>query len=61
MLKKEALKKMITGTVQERLYLAEQDFSLFFTYYYLDYIKYTFAPFHSSLLLCFRCSLHIFE
>jgi len=46
MLKKEALKKMITGTVQERLYLAEQDFSLFFTYYYLDYIKYTFAPFH---------------
>lgn len=46
MLKKEALKKMIEGTREERLYLAEKDFSLFFTYYYLDYIKYPFADFH---------------
>lgn len=46
MLKKEALKYMITATPAERVYMAEQDFSLFFTYYYLDYIKFPFAPFH---------------
>lgn len=46
MLKKEALKYMVTADPKERVYLAGKDFSLFFTYYFLDYIKYPFAPFH---------------
>jgi len=43
---KEALKKVIEGNKAERLYLCEKDFSLFFTYYFVDYYKYQFAPFH---------------
>lgn len=46
MLKKEALKYMITATPDERVYLAGKDFSLFFAYYFIDYVKYPFAPFH---------------
>lgn len=34
------------GTKEERVYLAERNFVLFFIYYYLEYIKYPFAPFH---------------
>jgi len=40
---------MIQGTPQERTYLASKDFSLFFTYYFLDYVKIPFAPFHFEM------------
>jgi len=49
MLNKQALQRCIDGTAAERLYLTERDFSLFFTYYYIDYIKYDFAPFHYDM------------
>lgn len=35
--------------MQQRRYLCSRDFSLFFVYYYLDYIKYQFAPFHFQM------------
>ena len=43
---KEALRIVINGTKSERLYLTENDFSLFFCYYFCDYMKYDFADFH---------------
>ena len=46
---KQALNKVVTGTSDERKYLCEQDFSLFMAYYFLDYIKYSFAPFHFEM------------
>jgi phage terminase large subunit-like protein len=46
MINKVALQMMIDGSKEERVYLAENDFSLFFTYYFVDYIKYPFAQFH---------------
>lgn len=35
--------------MEERRFLASRDFSLFFTYYYIDYVKYPFAPFHFAM------------
>lgn len=46
---KEALKVVMNGTVQERKYLCSKDFSLFFCYYFVDYIKYPFADFHYDM------------
>lgn len=46
MLNKAAIQKMISGTREERVYLAKKSFPLFFAYYFLEYIKYPFAPFH---------------
>jgi len=43
---KPVVKKMIEGTRDERVYLASKSFPAFFLYYYLDSIKYPFAPFH---------------
>lgn len=40
---------MIEGTPQERTYLCNHDFSLFFCYYFTDYLKYKFAPFHYEM------------
>lgn len=40
---------MITGTVQERAYLASKEFKYFFVYYFIDYCKYPFAPFHYEM------------
>lgn len=48
-LNKLALDKVINGTRQERKYLCGKDFSLFFTYYYLSYVKYPYAPFHFDM------------
>lgn len=48
-LNRAALQKVIDGTRDERLYLCDRDFSLFFSYYFLDYIKYPFAPFHYDM------------
>ena len=49
MINKPALKKVIEGTLAERKYLCSKDFSLFFCYYFIDYIKYDFAPFHFDM------------
>lgn len=46
---KQSLNKVITGTKAERAYLCGQDFGLFFCYYFVDYIKYKFAPFHLEM------------
>jgi phage terminase large subunit-like protein len=46
---KKALDVVINGTPDERRYLCEKDFSLFFCYYFTDYIKYPFAPFHFDM------------
>lgn len=46
---KEALDKVINGTRDERVYLCGKDFSLFFCFYFVDYIKYKFAPFHFEM------------
>lgn len=43
---KQALKKMIDGTPQERKFLAEQSFGLFCIYYFSEYFKYALAPYH---------------
>ena len=45
---KQALEKMIEGTRDERLYLAEQSFMLFAIYYFKDYFKYGVADFHKD-------------
>jgi phage terminase large subunit-like protein len=46
---KEALKLVINGKKEERLYLCSKDFSLFFVYYFTHYMKYDFAPFHHEM------------
>jgi phage terminase large subunit-like protein len=43
---KEALELVINGSGAERIYLCEKSFPLFFIYYFCDYIKSPFAPFH---------------
>lgn len=43
---KEALKKMIDGTKEERVFLATQSFGLFAVYYFNDYFKYALAQYH---------------
>ena len=43
---KEALSKMIAGTKEERVFLAEHSFGLFCIYYFSNYFKYALAPYH---------------
>ncbi len=43
---KEALRKMIEGTTQERIFLAKESFGLFCIYYFKDYFKYALASYH---------------
>jgi len=40
---------MIQGTVEERVYIASKEFKYFFVYYFVDYCKYPFAPFHYEM------------
>lgn len=49
MINKSALIRCIEGTKDERKFLCENDFSLFFCYYFSEYIKYPFAPFHFNM------------
>lgn len=49
MINKKALSQVINGTRDERVYLCGKDFSLFFSYYFVDYLKYKFAPFHYEM------------
>jgi phage terminase large subunit-like protein len=44
-----ALKYAIESSPQERKYILEQNFSLWFCYYYIDYIKFPFANFHYEM------------
>lgn len=46
---RQALEKVLNGTKEERVFLCEHDFSLFFVYYFKDYLKYRFAPFHFDM------------
>lgn len=43
---KEALLKMIDGTMAERKFLAENSFGLFCIYYFKEYFTYSLAPYH---------------
>jgi phage terminase large subunit-like protein len=49
MISRQLLDKAINGKTEERVYLCGKSFELFFTYYYLHYIKYPFAPFHYDM------------
>ena len=49
MINQQALQAVVNGTAEERKYLCSKDFSLFFCYYFTDYIKYEFAPFHYEM------------
>jgi len=49
MINKKALRKVIEGTKEERVYLCSKDFSLFFVYYFTEYMKYPFAQFHYEM------------
>lgn len=43
---KQALQRMISGTKQERVFLAEHSFGLFCLYYFSNYFKYQLADYH---------------
>ena len=47
---KAALEIAVNGTKDERRYLTTRNFGLFFVYYFTDYIKYPFAPFHYEMM-----------
>lgn len=49
MINQKALQKVISGTKEERVYLCSKDFSLFFCYYFTEYITYPFAVFHYDM------------
>jgi hypothetical protein len=48
-LNKAAMQKVVEGSRDERTYLCSKDFSLFFSYYFLDYVKIPFADFHFEM------------
>jgi predicted phage terminase large subunit-like protein len=50
MINKQALEKMLSGTPQERKFLAEQSFGLFAIYYFKDYFKYALADYHYDFI-----------
>lgn len=47
---KTALNKMVTGTKDERVFLSKNSFGLFCFYYFLEYFKYSPAPFHYDFI-----------
>lgn len=49
MINLKALEYCMTCPADERRFLCEEDFSLFFCYYFSDYIKYPFADFHFDM------------
>lgn len=46
MINKQALKKMLEGTKEERTFLAKNSFGLFCLYYFNHYFKYSLAQYH---------------
>lgn len=51
---KPALQKMLNGTREERVFLAEQSFGLFCLYYFSNYFKYALADYHYDLFQDFE-------
>lgn len=51
---KPALEKMLNGTRDERVFLAEQSFGLFCLYYFSHYFKYALADYHYDLFQDFE-------
>lgn len=51
---KQALTKMLEGTKQERMFLAEHSFGLFCLYYFSNYFKYPLADYHYDLFQDFQ-------
>lgn len=51
---KPALEKMLNGTRDERVFLAEHSFGLFCLYYFSHYFKYALADYHYDLLQDFE-------
>src|ERR1035437_6039107 len=49
MLNPELIQYAIKATPSERMYMLQDDFLHWFLYYYIDYIKYPFAPFHYEM------------
>ena len=49
MITREAVEKLINGTPSERRFLCSENFELFMLYYFPEYIKYPFAPFHFDM------------
>lgn len=47
---KAGLERMISGTKEERIFLAEQSFGLFALYYFLKYFKYPLADYHYDFI-----------
>lgn len=45
----KALKRIIEGTKEERVFLCEHSFILFAIYYFKDYFKYPLAPYHYEM------------
>lgn len=48
---RQVLKQMVDGTKDTRAYITSKSFPAFFLYYYLDSIKYPFAPFHFEAMM----------
>jgi phage terminase large subunit-like protein len=46
---KEIIRFVQSATPAERRYVLENDFQHWFIYYYIDYVKYPFAPFHYEM------------
>jgi predicted phage terminase large subunit-like protein len=46
---KQALKKCLEGTKDERVFLCEHSFGLFAIYYFSNYFKYALAPYHYEM------------
>lgn len=46
MINQTALKYIMDCKPEERIYMCGKDFSLFMVYYFLNYLKFPFAPFH---------------
>jgi len=46
----QSLLKMMEGTKEERMFLAEHSFGLFCLYYFKDYFKYSLAPYHYDFI-----------
>lgn len=49
MINTKSLEFAISATPPERRYVLNDDFASWFVYYYVDYVKYPFAPFHYNM------------
>lgn len=49
MIDSEVIQKLVNGTQAERMYICEKEFKYFLVYYFTEYLKYPFAPFHYEM------------